>query len=185
METSGELTMTMDGVDDRTVRFRAFVEDHREQAVRLAWRLTGGDRAVAEDVAQDAFVAAFRALPRFRDEARLETWFYRILVRHAHSYVRWRRVREVWQAAVGNEPPPEVATPDLDLQRRIAAALASLPQTQRDCFLLVHGEGFTVREAAAIVGKAEGTVKSHLHRALTALRRDLGDLRDPHGERGA
>ncbi len=184
METSGELIMTMDAVDDRTVRFRAFVEDHRERAVRLAWRLTGGDPAVAEDVTQDALVAAYRALPRFRDEARLETWFYRILLRQAHSYLRWRRVREAWRVAAGNEPSPEVAAPDPELGRRIAAALGRLPRTQRDCFLLVHGEGFTVREAAAIVGKAEGTVKSHLHRALTALRRELDDLRSA-GERGA
>jgi len=183
METSGELTMTMDPADDRTARFRAFVAEHRQRSVRLAWRLTGGDRAVAEDVTQDALVAAYRALSRFRDEARLETWFYRILVHQAHSFLRWRRVREVWRAAAGNEPPPEIATADPELSHRIATALARLPQTQRDCFLLVHGEGFTVREAAAIVGKAEGTVKSHLHRALTALRRDLDDLRS-HGERG-
>ncbi len=184
METSGELIMTMDGVADRTVRFRAFVEGHRERSVRLAWRLTGGDRAVAEDVTQDALVAAYRALPRFRDEARLETWFYRILVRQAHSYLRWRRVREVWRTAAGNEPPPEVATSDPEVRHRIAAALGRLPQSQRDCFLLVHGEGFTVREAAVIVGRAEGTVKSHLHRALIRLRADLDDLRSP-GERGA
>lgn len=184
MEMSGELTMTMDPVVARTARFRAFVEEHRERSVRLAWRLTGGDRAVAEDVAQDAFVSAFRALPGFRDAARLETWFYRILVRQAHSYLRWRRVREAWRSAAVAESSPEATTVDPELGHRIAAALTRLPQSQRDCFLLVHGEGFTVREAAAIVGKAEGTVKSHLHRALTALRRDLDDLRSA-GERGA
>ncbi len=184
METGGELIMALEGVGDREVRFRAFVEEHRERSVRLAWRLTGGDRAVAEDVTQDALVAAFRALPRFRDEARLETWFYRILVRQAHSYLRRRRVRELWRAAAGKESPPEPTAPDPEQRHRIAAALRRLPQTQRDCFLLVHGEGFTVREAAAIVGKAEGTVKSHLHRALVRLRADLDDLRSP-GERGA
>lgn len=184
MATSGELTMTMERVDDRTARFCALVEAQRERSVRLAWRLTGGDRAVAEDVTQDALVAAYRALPRFRDQARLETWFYRILLRQAHSYLRWRRVREAWRSGAGNQPPAEVAVADPEARHRIATALGRLPRNQRDCFLLVHGEGFTVREAAAILGKAEGTVKSHLHRALTALRRELGDLR-PAGERGA
>ncbi len=177
METGGELAMAVEGTEARAARFRRFVEHHRERAVRLAWRLTGGGRAVAEDVTQEALVAAFRALPRFRDEARLETWFYRILVRKAHSYLRWRRVREVWREAARREPPPPESAPSPELRQRIAAALAALPRSQRECFLLVHGEGFTVREAAAILGKAEGTVKSHLHRALTALRRDLDDLR--------
>ncbi|NCO57923.1 MAG: hypothetical protein AUK30_00010 [Nitrospirae bacterium CG2_30_70_394] len=180
MATSGELTMTMDPAAERIARFRALVEEQRERAVRLAWRLTGGDRAAAEDVTQDALVAAYRALPRFRDEARLATWFYRILVRQAHSYRRWQRVREAWRAAATHAPtapPVAVGVADPDLRQRIAAALGRLPQSQRDCFLLVHGEGFTVREVAVIVGKAEGMVKSHLHRALTRLRADLDDLR--------
>ena len=71
-------------------RFSALVASHRERALRLAWRLVGGDEAAAEDVAQEAFVSAYRALPRFRGDARLETWFYRILVNQAHRYRRWR-----------------------------------------------------------------------------------------------
>ena len=79
-------------------RFHLFVASHRERARRLAWRLVGGDDAAAEDVIQEAFIKAYRALGQFREEASLATWFYRIVVRQAHNYCRWRTVRETWSA---------------------------------------------------------------------------------------
>lgn len=163
---------------DLELRFAAFVEAHRERARRLAWRLVGGDDAAAEDVAQDAFVRAWLGLARFRGEAALGTWFYRILVRQAAQHRRWRGLRELW----GGIGTPDAADPrprpggDPALRARIESAVARLPRGQREAFVLVHLEEFTVNEAAEILGKAAGTVKSHLHRALTALRRELGDL---------
>ena len=77
---------------DLEQRFSLFVGTHRERARRLAWRLVGGDDGAAEDVTQDAFVKAYQGLSTFREEASLETWFYRILVRQAHNYRRWRSV---------------------------------------------------------------------------------------------
>jgi RNA polymerase sigma-70 factor (ECF subfamily) len=165
---------------DAEQRFEALVRSHRERARRLAWRLVGGDDAAADDVVQDAFADAYRGLPRFRGDAKIETWFYRILVRRAQSYRRWRAVREALAgppAETAADPAP-VALGDPALRQRIGDALAQLTRAQRDAFVLVHLEGFHVREAAALLGKAEGTVKSHLHRALSALRRDLADLRD-------
>lgn len=163
---------------DLELRFAAFVGTHRERARRLAWRLLDGDDAAADDVAQDAFVRAWRGLPRFRGDASLDTWFYRILVRQAAQHRRWRRLRERW----GGLGTPEAADPasrrdgDPALRARIGAALARLPRGQREVFVLVHLEEFTVSEAAGVLGKAVGTVKSHLHRALAALRRELADL---------
>lgn len=168
---------------DRETAFAAFVEAHRERAVRLAWRLVDGDDAAAEDVAQDAFVRAYQALAGFREESSLGTWFYRILVRQAASHRRWRRLRERW----GGLGTPEAADPspaaagDPALRARIRDALGALPRGQREALVLVHLEGFTVTETAAILGKAPGTVKSHLHRALRALRRTLGDLAREEG----
>ncbi len=74
--------------DDLDVRFAHFVQDHRARAVSIAWRLLGKDRGAAEDVAQDAFLKAYTALPRFRQDASFETWFYRILVRQASNHRR-------------------------------------------------------------------------------------------------
>jgi RNA polymerase sigma-70 factor (ECF subfamily) len=171
--------------EDREARFAAFAASHRERALRLAWRLVGGDAAAAEDVTQDAFVKAYRGLGQFRDEAQLSTWFYRILVRQAYSFLRWRRVRERFGGDVPEEPPDSAPTPESDpaLQRRIAQALATLPRTQRDAFLLVNLEGFTVNEAAEIMGRAPGTLKSNLHRARLALRRQLDDVLADTGEK--
>jgi RNA polymerase sigma-70 factor (ECF subfamily) len=172
---------------DLELRFAAFVEEHRERARRMAWRLVGGDTAAAEDVAQDAFVRAWLGLSRFRGEASLGTWFYRILVRQAAQHRRWRRLRELW----GGLGTPDAADPRPDasgdpaLRARIAAALARLPQGQREVFVLVHLEEFTVSETAEILGKAVGTVKSHLHRALAALRRELADLAEESVAGGA
>jgi RNA polymerase sigma-70 factor, ECF subfamily len=163
-------------------RFDAFVNGYRERSVRMAWRLLGSDAAAAEDVAQDAFVRAYRGLARFREEAKLSTWFYRILVNEVRRHQRWRSVRQRF-AAEGRDPDA-VADPESDiaaradpaLRRRIAAALSALPRGQREAFVLVHLEGLTVAEAASATGRAIGTIKSHLHRALASLRNRLADL---------
>ena len=164
---------------EREECFSTFVALQRDRARRLAWRLVGGDEAAAEDVTQEAFVKAYQALGRFRGEASLETWFYRILVRQAHNYRRWRAVRTLWQS----EEDPADSTPQGDpgLRRRIAHALDQLSRRQREAFVLVYLEGFTVQECADFLGKPSGTVKSHLHRALVKLRAELADLNDRTG----
>lgn len=156
-------------------RFEALVTRHRDRAVRLAWRLVGGDVAAAEDVTQDALVSAFRGLKGFRGDAQLDTWFYRIVVRQAYSYVRWRRVRERLAATDPHRAPDPAPVPVGDplLRERIVRALDTLPRGQREAFVLVYMEGFTIGEAAQIMGRAAGTVHSHLHRALTKLRSQL------------
>lgn len=170
---------TETSASDLDERFRAFVASHRERAVRLAWRLVGGDTAAAEDVAQDAFVRAHQALGRFREEASLSTWFYRILVRQASSHRRWRAVRERWTGPSDTDLPDPARPAECDpaLQRRIAGALGHLTRRQREAFVLVHLDGFSVREAAEILRTPSGTLKSHLHRALVKLREELSDLR--------
>ena len=167
---------------DREARFCAFVASYRERAVRLAWRLIGGDEAAAEDVAQDAFLRAYKALPRFREEASLSTWFYRILVRQAQSYRRWRAVRELWTPVAEVEGADHPVTGDPILRGRIRDALEKLTRKQREAFVLVHMDGFTAREAAAVLGMADGTLKSHLHRALGKLRAELADLDGDPGD---
>jgi RNA polymerase sigma-70 factor (ECF subfamily) len=163
---------------DLDARFAAFVAQHRDRAVGVAWRLLPGDGGAAEDVAQEAFVRAYRSFASFRGQAQLSTWFYRILVNEVQRHRRWRFVRERRAAELTEEPADPNAPPrgDPALRRRIARALDRLPRGQREVFVLVHLEGFTLAEAAEITGRAIGTIKSHLHRALQALRSELSDL---------
>jgi len=168
---------------DLDERFGGFVVSHCDRARRLAWRLIGGDEGAAEDIVQDAFVRAYRALGSFRQDASLETWFYRIVVNQAHKHRRWRAVRERWSAVWDeNHAVSSLDAGDPALQRRISQALSKLTRRQREAFVLVHFEGFTVRETGDLLGTPEGTIKSHLQRALKALRVELADLQDtPEG----
>lgn len=162
--------------------FAHFVARHRDRAVGLAYRLVGGDLAAAEDVAQEAFVRAYRGLARFREEARLSTWFYRILVNEAHRYRRFAWVRRCCDAELPEVVDEDGTLPaDPSLRARVARAVAGLPRGQRESLALVHLAGFTIAEAAEITGRAPGTIKSHLHRAVRALRAQLADL-DPQEE---
>ena len=164
----------------RAQDFAAFVAAHRDRAVGLAWRLVGGDAAAAEDVAQEAFLKAHRGLSKFREDAKLSTWFYRILVNEAQRYLRWRWVRQRSAGEMPEHPADPRPEPigDPVLRDRVARAVGALPRGQREAFVLVHLEGFTISEAAAITGRALGTIKSHLHRATGKLREALADL-DP------
>ena len=176
--------------EDREDRFRKLVEDERERIVAMAYHLVGGDREAAKDVAQEAFLKAYQALPGFREEASLRTWLIRIVINQASRYRRSLSLRSrlgmIWPG-LNQKPEPEPAAPgplpDQKAQHRsdrtrIAAALEKLSSGQRSAFALVHLEEMTVAEAAQVLKKSPGTVKSHLHRALVQLRRDLADL-DP------
>jgi RNA polymerase sigma-70 factor (ECF subfamily) len=167
---------------EREQRFFAFVEAHQERAVRMAWRLIGRDHDAAEDVAQQAFFKAYRGLDRFRENSTLTTWFYRILINEARSHRRWRALRDRWHTVWVDDTTPDpapTANPDPALQRRLAAALDHLAHGQREVFVLVYLEGLTLEQTAAHLGKALGTVKSQLHRALRILRVELADLYQP------
>jgi len=159
--------------------FWDFVQLERDRAVRLAAHLCG-DAANAEDLAQDAFVKAHENWQRFRGDSSRRTWFTRILVNTVHSHRRRVAVAERWQRLWGRSDAVEAAADahgsDDETRRRINQALAKLTSAQRDAFCLVHLEQMTVEETAKALGKAPGTIKSHLHRALASMRSSLADL---------
>lgn len=156
----------------------AFFAANLDRSRRLAYRLLGGNTALAEDVVQDAFVDAMRGVRHFRGESSLDTWFYRVLVRRAQRQLRWSALR--WRWSEPDADPADIAdrTDDGDvlLRSRLRRAVLRLRGPQRTVFVLIHLEGFTVQESAALLERSAGTVKTHLHRALVKLRDELGDV---------
>lgn len=152
--------------------------DHRLRA--LAFRLLG-DRDRMDDVLQEVYVKAFRALPRFKGASGLGTWLYRIAYNACLDDIRKRPgtapvVYDADRAATVVERgpgPAEMAVEHDDL----AGALDRLPHDQRAVVLLVDAYGLDYAEAAAVLGVRIGTIGSRLNRARGALRHTL----DPGG----
>ncbi|MBA3655465.1 MAG: RNA polymerase sigma factor [Actinobacteria bacterium] len=150
--------------------FARIVSHYDHQLRGLAFRVLG-DQARMDDVMQDAYVKAFQALPRFKGDARLGTWLFRITYNACIDEVRRAGRRETTPFSRPDHAlPADAAIEGVDL----TAALGKLPPDQRAAVLLVDAYGYDYAEAAAILGVREGTVGSRLTRARTALRTTLG-----------
>jgi RNA polymerase sigma-70 factor (ECF subfamily) len=154
---------------------RAFADlvRHYDEGLRaLAFRIVG-DRDRMDDAMQDAYVRAFRALPRFRGESAPGTWLYRITYNACIDELKRTRPSVPLEEA-GELPDTRPGIPELlSTRNRVAAALAQLSPADRAAVLLVDAQGFDYGEAAGVLGVPAGTVASRLNRARTLLRRAL------------
>ena len=138
---------------------------HWPDAYRAAL-LIAHDRAAAEDIAQEAFVAALRALPRFDRRRPLRPWLHRIVVNRAIDWARARRLR----AEVDVDAVEEIAAPpDVTGLGELGAALASLSPEHRAVVVMRYLLEFTPGEIAQALDLPRGTVNSRLRRGLDAL----------------
>ena len=138
---------------------------HWPDAYRTAL-LIAHDRAAAEDIAQEAFVAALRALPRFDRSRPLRPWLHRIVVNRAIDWARARRLRR----EVDGEAVPEAAAPEaVEGLGSLGAALAQLSPEHRAVVVMRYLLELTPGEIAAALELPRGTVNSRLRRGLDAL----------------
>lgn len=173
----------------------ALVRRHQEKAYAIALTMSDGDREEAWDMTQNAFLKAFRKLDSFQGNSAFYTWFYRILVntcldgrrkriRRERRFLPWRwgRADRSDETSSADEPPDTVDASNpmemlagKELAEEVKRAVASLSEKQRTAFQLKVLHGMTIREIAAVMGAAEGTVKSHLFRATRFMRETLAD----------
>jgi RNA polymerase sigma-70 factor (ECF subfamily) len=144
--------------------FEALYRAHWPRAYRAAY-LVVHDAAAAEDIAQEAFLAAVRALDRFDRRRPFGPWLHRIVVNRAIDWSRARSLRREVEAdesfAAGEQPPAEL--PEL------VRSLAALPPEQRAVIVLRHLLEYTPGEIAELLDVPRGTVNSRLRRGLDAL----------------
>jgi RNA polymerase sigma-70 factor (ECF subfamily) len=175
VETVSERIPRIDDLERQRLRrldpdaFVELVRRHDLSHRRLAFRLLGGSERM-DDVLQEAYVRAFRALPRFRGESSLETWLYRIVYNACVDDLRRHRTHETldeWDERLAAAPTQPEERLDL------AAALASLPPELRAVVLLIDAEGLTYEETAVVLGAPAGTIASRLNRARAHLQSAL------------
>ncbi|MEI6363169.1 MAG: RNA polymerase sigma factor SigM [Actinomycetes bacterium] len=164
--------------------FNELVGRHKDRLWSVAMRTTG-DAEEASDALQDAMISAFRRAEQFRGDSAVTTWLHRIVVNASLDRLRRRAVRSTQPLPDDLEhlPGVVVADPNDAMDRRetqmaITAALAELPEDQREAVLLVDVEGWSIEDAAAQLGCPPGTVKSRCFRGRAKLAKRLAYLRN-------
>jgi RNA polymerase sigma-70 factor, ECF subfamily len=162
--------------------FQAIVERHRSMVYRVAYQFAGNHHD-AEDIAQEVFIKVYRSLDRFRQDAQLTSWMYRIVMNACIDHRR--RYRQAVAAPFGEEaehkmlntpeetPGPEERAYAGELGEVLEWEIGRLPKGQRVVFVMRHHQGMKLCEIAEALGLAEGTVKRQLHAAVHRLRQAL------------
>src|SRR5918996_679770 len=162
--------------------FQALVERHRSMVYRVAYQFAGNHHD-AEDIAQEVFIKVYRSLDRFRQDAQLSSWLYRIVMNACIDHRR-RHVpggaapfgEEAQQKMLNTpeeRPGPEDCAYGGELGQVLELEIGRLPKGQRIVFVMRHHQGMKLCEIAEALGLAEGTVKRQLHAAVHRLRQAL------------
>ncbi len=176
--------------------FNELVRLYERRVFALVLRMIG-DRAEAEDLAQEVFVQVFKAIGSFRGDSKLSTWIYRIAVNLCKNRTKYLRVRhsgeqdeleavaervplgEVRGANVGQVARPDEMIAGKQVELIVQRAILSIEAEFRECLVLRDVEELSYEEIGEITGLPAGTVKSRIHRARTQLReaveRELGE----------
>jgi RNA polymerase sigma-70 factor, ECF subfamily len=162
--------------------YRILVERHQERIRNLLFSIFH-DRDFIDDLAQEVFIKAYQALPRFRFEASFYTWLYRIAVNKSRDELRKKKLRRFFSFQTLDEGiekemhtrlsvPPE----DRDTQELVALGLQTLPEKFRTAVVLKDIDGLSYEEIAEVMQCELGTVKSRISRARSMLRKALKPL---------
>lgn len=182
MRPAPEVELAARLAKDLEGHFEELVAGHQDRLYAFLLGMTG-ERGEAEDLAQETFLKAYRALRRYPParvaELRVGPWLRRIALNAQRNAVRRKRVAVIAPetgaeaAAPAAEDDPQILSLRRAEQERLLRALGTLAPPARAAILLHHAEDLPVEEVAAILRLPEGTVKSHVHRGLGRLRRSL------------
>src|SRR5688572_3699944 len=165
--------------------FRELVDEHQGKVYNLIYRMLG-NRAEAEDVAQEVFITVFKTIDSFREESKFSTWLYRVTVNHCKNRIKYLARRhdrdrdelDDDSQAAGDGAPAMARSPDralegAQLELLMQDAINTLDDEHRVLVVLRDVEDLTIEEICEITGLPDGTVKSRLHRARLVLRKKM------------
>ena len=168
--------------------FRELLEAHRDRVFNITYRMLG-NRAEAEDVAQEVFITVFKTIDSFREESKFSTWLFRVTVNHCKNRIKYLARRHdrdrdeldetQHEPGAGTTAPTGHVAPDralagAQLEALLQDAIAKLDDDHRVVVVLRDVEDLSIEEICEITGLPDGTVKSRLHRGRLALRKRLG-----------
>jgi|WetSurMetagenome_2_1015567.scaffolds.fasta_scaffold92572_3 RNA polymerase sigma-70 factor, ECF subfamily len=188
-----ERTLICDAQQGDHEAFRKLVENARVNVYRLAYDLTS-DRHDAEDLSQEVFIKAYRALRTFRGDAKWNSWLYRITVNTFYDLARSRMNKMInysnnWDQdsgereilKQGNSISPDASAEAAIIQKHIEQALDRLSPRERSVFVLRHYHDLTLKQIADTLEISDGTVKTFLFRAIQKLQQALACYRNEFG----
>jgi RNA polymerase sigma-70 factor (ECF subfamily) len=169
-----------------TAAFEVLVLRYQRQIFSLIYRLTH-NREVVEDIAQDVFIAAFKAIKDFQAKSSFFTWLYRIAINHCKNYLtaltrsqnsvqRYQREQHSEESWGNQDRNPQRMLLAKEFIEQMEKAIVSLPEEQRVVLTLCEFEGLSYQEIADVLECPVGTVRSRLSRARTALQEILNEF---------
>jgi RNA polymerase sigma-70 factor (ECF subfamily) len=175
--SDNDLVDRVRGGDDEA--FRLLVERHSRSIYRSAYRITS-NAADADDVVQEAFLRAYRALASFDARASFTTWLHRIAINCSLDLIDSRKRRdhrindgEDLSLLASTDASPDRVVLGAEMQRAIAAAMDELTGNERTAFVLRHFEGMPLEEIGQILGTRLNATKNTVFRAVRKLRQQL------------
>lgn len=174
-------------VEKDHLAFKSLVDRYQQLVINACYNLIG-NRQDAEDVAQEVFLQVYKSAQKFRGEAKLSTWLYRIAVNRSLNFVRdnsrfrWLKslsslLEDEGQSAE-EVPASDSDRPDVELEKKernviVQKAIDSLPEKQRAAFVLHTYEGLSYQEIAEVLQLSLSSVESLIHRAKLNLQKKL------------
>jgi RNA polymerase sigma-70 factor (ECF subfamily) len=183
MMAQSDETIVSSVQNGQTEAFEVLVDRYKDTVYGMIMRMTG-DPQVAEDLAQDTFIRAYRGLSTFRSESRFSTWLVQIAVNLVRDHIRRRRrnretsldamLERDEDAAIfidkasWRDPLEEIS--ERDLMKRFESALKGIPPNYREVFVLHHIQNMSYEDIAAFTGDSVGSLKVRAHRARKLLK---------------